>query len=88
MPRTHTIKKTPRNLVCPHCGKEIPNICNKAILSSLQKAPAGLSWNMLLKETKLAKGTLSIHLNDLIEKRKVQVALKLNSRDRIYLVAY
>ena len=86
MPSSNTLKKTPRNLVCPYCGKELPNYCDEQILSSLQKAPAGLSWNMWLKETKLAEGTLSTHLNSLIEKRKVQVTLKPNTRDGIYQV--
>ncbi len=87
MPRAYAMKKTPRNLVYPHCGKESMNFCDEKILLSLQQAPTGLSWNMLLEETKLAKGTLSVHLNSLIEKCKVKVAIKPNSRDRIYLVA-
>lgn len=77
------MKHTPKTFVCPHCGKSILNACDEAILAALRKKPTGLSWSKLLEETKMAKGTLSIHLNELITRNKVEVGL--DDHNLIYL---
>lgn len=81
-----TIKRTPKNLICPHCGKEISNAVDERILAALQGKASGLSWNLLLETTKVSKGALSGHLNSLIKKGTVKVIIEKCSRDRLYKV--
>jgi hypothetical protein len=68
------LKRTPKHLVCPYCGKEIVNACDELILAAFRKYSA-LNWGQLLKETKVSKGSLSTHLNGLIASGKVEPSL-------------
>jgi DNA-binding HxlR family transcriptional regulator len=68
------MKRTPKNLFCPHCGKEIVNACDELILAALRKYRT-MNWGQLLQETKVSKGALSSHLNGLIASGKVTPSL-------------
>mgnify|MGYP002813886917 CR=1 FL=1 len=68
------MKRTPKNLVCPHCGKEIVNACDELILAALRKYRT-MNWGQLLEDTKVSRGTLSRHLKSLIASGKVEPGL-------------